>query len=226
MVRALAAIIILFLVMTSASYAKSFGAKICDSPEFSCLKVKKGQTWQTLFPDETERDTVMRINRMNTRLYSGLVIAVPSSNESDHMKFSPMSEQIDATGSKVIHVSLSKQAFGAYNSDGTLVNWGPVSGGKGYCPDVRRGCHTPVGKFTIYSKGSASCKSTKFPVGKGGAPMPYCMFFYKGFALHGSPNVPGYNDSHGCIRLLTNDAKWLNQDFTADQSRVRVIVNQ
>ncbi len=43
--------------------------------------------------------------------------------------------------------------------------------------------------------------------------MPYCMHFSGGYALHGSPTVPGYNASHGCVRLFTEDAKWLNQHF-------------
>ena len=43
--------------------------------------------------------------------------------------------------------------------------------------------------------------------------MPYCMFFHTGFALHGSYEVPGYNASHGCVRLYKEDAKWLNEEF-------------
>jgi len=33
------------------------------------------------------------------------------------------------------------------------------------------------------------------------------MFFHGGFALHGSPSVPGYNASHGCVRLFDDDAE-------------------
>lgn len=43
--------------------------------------------------------------------------------------------------------------------------------------------------------------------------MPYCMFFHGGYALHGSYKVPGYDDSHGCIRLFIDDARWLNEEF-------------
>ena len=43
--------------------------------------------------------------------------------------------------------------------------------------------------------------------------MPYCMFFHKGFALHGSDDIPGYRASHGCVRMFTRDAKWLNEEF-------------
>ena len=43
--------------------------------------------------------------------------------------------------------------------------------------------------------------------------MPYCMYFHKGFALHGSHDVPGRRASHGCIRMFTRDAMWLNHNF-------------
>ena len=43
--------------------------------------------------------------------------------------------------------------------------------------------------------------------------MPYCMHFFRGYALHGSEVVPGFRDSHGCVRLFIEDAKWLNEEF-------------
>jgi lipoprotein-anchoring transpeptidase ErfK/SrfK len=46
------------------------------------------------------------------------------------------------------------------------------------------------------------------------------MFFHGGYALHGSNDVPGYNASHGCVRLVTEDAKWLNTQFVNVGTRV------
>lgn len=115
--------------------------------------------------------------------------------------------------SNSIHVDLGKRRFTAYDSSGKIVKSGRVSGGKAYCPDIRRRCRTVTGTFTIYSKGGSGCKSSRFPVGRGGAPMPYCMFFRGGYALHGSNNVPNYNASHGCVRMSPADARWLNQNF-------------
>jgi len=46
-----------------------------------------------------------------------------------------------------------------------------------------------------------------------------------GFALHGSYEVPGYNASHGCVRIFVDDAEWLNEDFTDIGTRV-YITNQ
>ncbi len=103
--------------------------------------------------------------------------------------------------------------WSAYGSHGQVVKSGPASGGRGYCPDIHRSCHTPVGVFHIQSMGGASCRSTRYPKPHGGAPMPYCMFFSKNYALHGSNDVPNYNASHGCIRLRTSDAQWMNHNF-------------
>jgi len=222
----------IFLLMFSAEViaksSGSYGARLCayDS-RFICYTVKKGDSWQTLFSNADRRDLVMRINRINIRLYPGMNIAIPKNTYSTNMlDFSPISKHITPPGQKVIIISLhgNQLAFGAYDAAGNLQYWGPVSGGKGYCPDINRGCNTAKGTFSIYRKEGAGCKSTKFPVGRGGAPMPYCMFFHGGFALHGSYDVPGYHASHGCIRLFVNDAKWLNESFTRGEDSVPVIV--
>lgn len=125
--------------------------------------------------------------------------------------------QRPATGNRVFIFSLGMHQWGAYDENGRLVQTGRASGGRGYCPDIHRGCHTPVGTFHVMSKGSAGCKSTRYPVRRngnnGGAPMPYCMFFTTNFAVHGSPDVPNYNASHGCVRVLPSAAQWLSSNF-------------
>ncbi len=100
----------------------------------------------------------------------------------------------------------------AYNSSGELVGSGKASGGRGYCPDINRRCKTPIGTFRVYAMGGPGCVSTKYPVGRGGAPMPYCMFFHGGFAVHGSNDVPNHNASHGCIRVEPTAARWLQEN--------------
>ncbi len=35
------------------------------------------------------------------------------------------------------------------------------------------------------------------------------IYFYLGWALHGSPSVPAYPASHGCVRLSNDDMDWL-----------------
>jgi lipoprotein-anchoring transpeptidase ErfK/SrfK len=115
--------------------------------------------------------------------------------------------------------SLSWTAIDSY---GEVVGSGRASGGKRYCPDIHRGCKTPIGHFTVHSIGGPGCRSSKYPVGEGGAPMPYCMFFSNYYAIHGSYDVPNYNASHGCIRVEPEDARWLAHEFM--QVGTRVIV--
>lgn len=101
----------------------------------------------------------------------------------------------------------------AINDNGKVVRTGKGSGGKSYCKDTRRSCLTPTGTFSIISKRGANCRSSKYPIGKGGSPMPYCMFFSKYYAVHGSYHVPNHNASHGCVRIKPNDARWLYNNF-------------
>lgn len=117
-----------------------------------------------------------------------------------------------ATGTEVFIFDPRVRKWAAYDADGNLIKTGRASGGKNYCPDIRKRCRTPVGEFSVYAKKGAGCKSKKFPVGRGGAPMPYCTFFHGGFAIHGSHDVRSYNASHGCIRVTPTDAHWL-QNF-------------
>ncbi len=216
---------IFFFLFSGIASAKPYGSNLCaNDSSYHCYKVKRKDSWKSLFPNPDERDVVMRINRTNNQLYPGMRISIPNNINTNPLTYAPISNKIDAPGQKTIIVSLSKLAFGAYDADGTLEHWGPVSGGRGYCPDIHRKCTSPIGNFAIYNKEGAGCKSTKFPVGRGGAPMPYCMYFHNGFALHGSYEVPGYNASHGCIRMFVNDAQWLNQEFTEGAGKVAVII--
>jgi lipoprotein-anchoring transpeptidase ErfK/SrfK len=108
----------------------------------------------------------------------------------------------------------NKLTWSAYD-DGELVGEGRASGGKNYCPDIRRACRTPVGTFRVYAKRGASCVSSIYPRNKRlpRARMPYCTFFHGGYAIHGSNHVPDYNASHGCIRVHPEDARWLQKNF-------------
>lgn len=110
----------------------------------------------------------------------------------------------------------------AINEQGKVVRTGRGSGGRSYCPDIRRGCKTPSGVYHVISKGGAGCRSSRYPVGHGGAPMPYCMFFSKYYAIHGSSDVPHRNASHGCIRVKPGEARWLSKNFVRLGTKVIV----
>jgi lipoprotein-anchoring transpeptidase ErfK/SrfK len=134
---------------------------------------------------------------------------------------SPLPKQI-SSGEKVIIIDPNIHAFGAYNEEGNLVRSGIVTAGNYYCRDIKRGCKTKAGTFRIHSLGGPGCKSHKYPLPKGGAPMPYCMFFNGAQGLHGSYEVVKGNVSHGCVRLHVSDAKWLRYNFAHEGTKVIV----
>jgi lipoprotein-anchoring transpeptidase ErfK/SrfK len=113
-------------------------------------------------------------------------------------------------------------SWSAINDKGKVVRTGRASGGANYCKDIKRGCRTPVGVYRVWSKGSASCRSSRYPKPHGGAKMPYCMFFSKYYAVHGSYDVPKYNASHGCVRVTPDDALWLSKNFMQIGTKVVV----
>lgn len=117
----------------------------------------------------------------------------------------------EATGNNVFVFDPKHTSYALYNKSGYLIRQGRASGGQFFCADTGRACTTPAGEYRIYREGDSECKSSKFPLGKGGAPMPHCLFFKGGYAIHGSYDVPNHNASHGCIRVPPGDAAWLAQ---------------
>jgi len=63
---------------------------------------------------------------------------------------------------------------------------------------------TPEGRFRFYSQRSYNHESYL-----GWMYKPY--YFRGGYAIHGSPSVPAYPASHGCIRVTNSDMDWLRQ---------------
>ncbi len=192
-----------------------YGPGLCASSQYECVKVGHGESWEKLFPDEQQRDLVQRINRSYNSLWAGKEIVVP--RDLAHvtlLELSPFPLRVVDEHEKLIVVDQDKLAWGAYDADGQLVKWGPIASGSDKCSDNSSPtCRTMTGIFRVFSKEDVHCKSNVFPIGKGGAKMPYCMYFHKGLALHGSDDIPGYRASHGCVRMFTRDAKWLNEEW-------------
>lgn len=123
---------------------------------------------------------------------------------------------ISPLGEKQIIVDPKIHMWAAYDEDGKLVKSGIATAGSDYCRDLGRPCRTKVGHFRIDSLGEANCRSRTFPLYRGGAPMPYCMYFANGMALHGSNEVVRGNRSHGCVRMHKEDAKWIRYHFAEE----------
>lgn len=96
----------------------------------------------------------------------------------------------------VARISKSQQIMSVY-VDGYHAHTWAISTG-------RRGYNTPVGSFRPTTL-SRFHRSSRY----GGSPMPYSVFFYRGYAIHGSYEVHalGRPASHGCIRLHPANAQ-------------------
>jgi len=116
------------------------------------------------------------------------------------------------TGPLVIIVSLSDQILCVYRN-GIRIGCSSISSGK-------PGYGTPIGLFTILQK-RATHTSNLFR----GASMPYVeRLTWKGVAIHAG-YLPGYADSHGCVRLPLDFARKL-YEITAKGTIVIVTDHQ
>ena len=61
---------------------------------------------------------------------------------------------------------------------------------------------TPTGSYAVYHKVNGDDKG---PLGVLYRP----QYFEGGYAIHGSPSVPAYPASHGCLRVSNADMDWL-----------------
>jgi LysM repeat protein len=103
-------------------------------------------------------------------------------------------------GGKWIDVDLSSQTVRAYQGN-TVVRSMIVSTGIARYP-------TPTGRFKVYAKYPSVTMSGPGYYLPG---VPHTMYFYAGYALHGTywHNNFGHPMSHGCINLTRADAAWL-----------------
>lgn len=96
----------------------------------------------------------------------------------------------------VARVDLSQQRMTISIDDEMIYSW-PVSTGK-------KDFETPVGFYNAQRKYEMWHSRTY-----DNAPMPYAVFFYQGYAVHGTNAVSklGQMASHGCVRITTKNAR-------------------
>lgn len=105
-----------------------------------------------------------------------------------------------SSGERWIDVDLSQQMLYAYEGD-TIVASFLVSTGVPAFPTV-------TGQYHIYIKLVSTLMAGD---GYYLPNVPYTMYFYKGYGLHGTywHNNFGHPMSHGCVNMYTPDAEWL-----------------
>ena len=148
--------------------------------------------------DSAERQVIYKLNRIDAAHARRRNLVVPDVIGAE-LEYAPLPATVPSlTGvPQFIAVSRRVQAFGAYEY-GRLVRWGPTSTGKAATP-------TDSGLFFTNWK-SRTTVSTDDP--------SWILDWYvnfialKGVAFH-QYELPGRPASHGCVRLLEVDAKWV-----------------
>ena len=203
----------------------AYGQALCKSGDFICKKTRILDKWRYHFEDHHDLEIAQRLNRTNVPLmYRPWYITPHDIAKINYLTLSPLPQHKETHGKKLLFVDLGKFAYGAYDENGDLVKWGPETAGEKICDDNGKSCLTVTGDYTVYRKGGSKCYSRTYPRDTdGGASMPYCMFYYRGYAIHGSSLSGFINRSKGCIRIFDEDAKWLSKHFVKLGTEVIVI---
>ena len=185
-----------------------------------CLSAQPAHVTYHLEPTEPlsrfspkQRHLLQKLNRADaTHLSRWKRLIVPNRWDLEELAYSPLPRLIEqlADRPQTVVVDLPAQVFGAYEFQ-TLVRWGPVSSGG-------LGNATPPGRYRLNWNARVRISSVD--------PswiMPWFFNFDSviGYGFH-EYTLPGRAASHGCIRLLESDAKWL---FHWGRSGTPVIVH-
>lgn len=106
----------------------------------------------------------------------------------------------DTAKARALTIELGRQMF-IYKEAGRVVRTGPISSG-------REGYATPRGRFAVLSKQEDKVSSRYTNELGMQAWMPYSIQFHGHYFLH-EGWLPGYPDSHGCVRVGEKDARFL-----------------
>jgi len=115
----------------------------------------------------------------------------------------------------IASIDLSDQIMSVFVEGELRYSWPVSTGIKGFA--------TPTGEWHAQWL-SPDHHSSKY----GWAPMPWSVFFYGGYAIHGTTEIDdlGERASHGCVRLHPDNAKIffdLVVEYGLDQSLVRIV---
>ncbi|HKY75511.1 MAG TPA: L,D-transpeptidase family protein, partial [Acidimicrobiia bacterium] len=116
-----------------------------------------------------------------------------------------------------VEVDMARQVLFAW-ADGQLVRILPVSTGNGkrYCEHGNCGVAvTPLGEFRAERRIPGLHRA---PLGVLFNP----VYFHNGFAIHGSPSIPPYPASHGCVRVPIHSSRWI-YDHIANGTPIHLI---
>ncbi|MBK5966639.1 L,D-transpeptidase [Thiocystis minor] len=124
----------------------------------------------------------------------------PEPSRADIPATQPEAAGQDEKPPRVLTIKLDTQQF-IYSVNGKTFKTGPISSGT-------TGYPTPTGKFAVLGKEKYKVSSRYTNQLGMQAWMPYAIQFHGPYFLH-EGWLPGYPDSHGCVRLGEKDARFL-----------------
>lgn len=112
-----------------------------------------------------------------------------------------------------VTIDLSSQSMQIKGDNQVLHDW-PVS-------TARPGYRTPIGTFR-----PSRLERVWYSSIYDNAPMPYSVFFHRGYAIHGTTEISklGRPSSHGCVRLHPDNARTLFELIRSFGKAATVIV--
>jgi hypothetical protein len=200
MTRSLEVVVAICCTTLAASAFESVSARAQRETGYRIeARVGRVESLRARFSD-AQLGLLEKLNRADLEHLAQLPeIVVPVSWGEDELSYSVLPLQYSSSEAwpTFLVVYLPGQVFGAYEF-GDLVRWGPVSTGGRNSP-------TSAGRFALNwrSTGRASTVDPEW----------FMRWYFnfgnrEGLAFH-EYSLPGYPASHGCIRLLERDARWL-----------------
>ena len=155
------------------------------------------------------------VGLLNRRLIGQTVVGdtliIPTRFDLDFCAYSPFPKVYDGAVEydKLFVIDKSVQAWAAYES-GKLARWGIVNTGAKESP-------TPNGRFNFNWKAEYRVSSLSPPGEQWEMYWVFNFHLARGIHIHQYPMPTGGPTSHGCVRLVEDDAKWIY--FWADSWR-------
>jgi lipoprotein-anchoring transpeptidase ErfK/SrfK len=152
--------------------------------------------------DESSRHALIAFQKIEGRKRTGKLTA----GELEALRLAERPVPVDATYPH-IEVDLKRQVLMVIDASGQATHIVPVcSGNEGTYWDhgQRHRAHTPRGTFKVVRKISGWRRSSL-------GLLYYPNYIVNGIAIHGSPSVPAFPASHGCVRIPMFAAKELSE---------------
>jgi lipoprotein-anchoring transpeptidase ErfK/SrfK len=172
--------------------------------------VQPGDTlFRVAYNHGLQTSTVAQANGITNfdHIYVGQLLTIPASDNAPIANpQTPATNPAPATtyGARWIDVNLTTQTLTAYEGDVPVMTTA-VSTGTYLYPTV-------TGQFNIYLRHQSQTMNGYLLGYDYYLPdVPYVMYFYRGFALHGTywHNNFGTPMSHGCVNMPTDKAQWI-----------------